>query len=67
MASSNSDEMIHLNIWSQDKMLDPVEDCVPQGYKVSQDCKTEALSLFSSSPMILHVLSKTANPLFCFL
>lgn len=45
MASSNSEKMIHLNIWSYDKMLDPIEDCVPWGYKVSQDCKTEVLSL----------------------
>lgn len=46
MASNNSDKMIHLNIWSYDKMLDPTEDCVPRGYKVSKDCKTEVLSLF---------------------
>lgn len=45
MASSNSDKMIHLNTLSYDEMLDPIEDCVPQGYKISQDCKTEVLSL----------------------
>lgn len=45
MASNNPDKMIHSNTQSCDKMLDPTEDCVSQGYKVSQDCKTEVLSL----------------------
>lgn len=45
-------------------MLDPIEECVPQGCKVSQDYKTEALSLLPSLPVTLDVLSKTSNPLF---
>lgn len=45
-------------------MLDSIEDCVPQGCEVSQDYKTEALSLLSSFPVTLDVLSKTSSPLF---
>lgn len=34
--------MINLDTWSEDKTLDSVEDCGPQGYEVSQGCRGAA-------------------------
>lgn len=53
--------MINLDTWSEDKMLDSVEDCGPQGYEVSQGCRGAASAI---SSVTLGVLRNIAH-LFC--